>query len=50
MPENREEDVDPINANAAEVNDDEFENDSIFENKSEIEEMTNNPSNDTSMD
>ena len=44
------EDNDPINPNTAEVTDNEFENYSIFDNNSEIEEMLNNPSNGTTID
>ena len=42
-----EEDVDPINANTAEITDDKFKKDSIFDNESEIKELINKPSNDT---
>ena len=45
-----EEDIDPIDPNAAKNTDDEFKNDSIFDNISEIKEILNNPSNDISMD
>ena len=45
-----EEDVDPINPNTAEVTDDKIENYSMFDNESDIEEMTHNQSIDTSID
>ena len=45
-----EENVDPIDAIIAEFTDDEFEKDSLFDNESEIEELMNNPSNDTAVE
>ena len=44
------EDVDPIDTNMAELSDDNFRKDSIFDNESEIEEIMNNPSNDTTVE
>ena len=44
------EDVDPIDANTAELTDDDFERDSLFDNESEIEEIMNDPSNDTTVE
>ena len=44
------EDVDPIDANTAELTDDDLKKDSLFDNESEIEEIMNNPSNDTTVE
>ena len=44
-----EEDVDPIDANTAELTDDKYEN-SSFDNDSEIDNIINNPSNDTTVE
>ena len=43
------EDVDPIDANTAELTDD-FEKDILFDNESKIEEFMNNPPNDTTVE